>query len=131
MTTFASLGYTNSTVQTMDESSSIMASPPRENRSDFKLTGLNEGLGKKPSILLVQHKKKMDMVKVDTKERIFPMAQLQPGLRILPEGQENRNTNIQSSRVNTNRVITGDGVKEPRPRAASNPQARNLTSNIF
>ena len=145
MTTFAMAGYSKSSMQVLDESSTVMTTPPKEDRSDFKLTGLNEVSKKssKPSILLVQHKKKIEGCgKVDTKSRIFGSG---PGSigenrsngmghkKPVTQDEENRTPNESGSLPQKCNPITGQGFTRdnPKPRTLSNPNARNLASSIF
>lgn len=132
-------GYSN--MEPMDESSMVANSPPKEDRSQFKLTGLNNG--KKPSkssILTVQHKKHVEGSKAgDTKSRIFgcdsvntdsrPMGhhkKSQP--QILKETDQENTLPGQACKSNP---ITGERYVTETSRTASNLHARNLSSNIF
>jgi len=71
MTTFSINPSGRTAFEDMSTLSGVEITPPRADRSDFKLIGLNEGKKEKAAILLVKHKRRIPIGQVDTRDRIF------------------------------------------------------------
>jgi len=151
MTTFSINPSGRTAFEDMSTLSGVEITPPRADRSDFKLIGLNEGKKEKAAILLVKHKRRIPIGQVDTRDRIFggafnncdptvqdkPQPQKGKAKSVFDENQENSSppvNNSSSTRPSKSKCVTSVvSVDNPKQKEDAffkgNPQREASSTN--